>query len=66
MSQEELSDMSGLHRTEIGKLELGEVEPRLTTLLILANALNVTLDELVDGLGVPRERRPSPQARSGR
>ena len=62
LSQEALSFTTRLHRTEIGKLEQGLVEPRLTTLVILADALNVTLDELVAGLPVPRERKPSPQA----
>ncbi len=66
MSQEHLSHVSGLHRTAIGKIELGEVEPRLSTLLVLAEALNASLDQLADGLGVPRERRPSPQARPER
>jgi len=60
-SQERLSDLTGLHRTEIGKIEQGIVEPRLTTLIILADGLNVTLDELVRGLWVPLERRPSPR-----
>lgn len=62
LSQEALSFRTELHRTEIGKLEQGLVEPRLTTLVILADSLNVTLDELVAGLPVPRERKPSPQA----
>lgn len=66
LSQEALSFQTGLHRTEIGKLEQGTVEPRLTTLVILADALNVTLDELVAGLPVPRERKPSPQAQRRR
>lgn len=60
LSQEMVSERTRLHRTEIGKIEQGTVEPRLTTLVILADALDVTLDELVAGLWVPLERRPSP------
>lgn len=63
-SQEALSHYTGLHRTEIGKVEQGVVEPRLTTLVILAHALGVTLDELVADLWVPVERKPSPHSRS--
>jgi transcriptional regulator with XRE-family HTH domain len=63
LSQEALSFRTALHRTEIGKIEQGLVEPRLTTLLILADGLGVTLDKLVADLCVPRERRPSPQSR---
>lgn len=60
-SQEKLSDVTSLHRTEIGKIEQGAVEPRLTTVMILAEALSVSIDELVAGLPVPEERRPPPQ-----
>ncbi len=63
-SQERLSHTTGLHRTEIGKIEQGAVEPRLTTLMILADGLSVTVDELLTGLWVPTERRPAPQAKS--
>jgi transcriptional regulator with XRE-family HTH domain len=59
-SQEQLADATELHRTEIGKIEQGKVEPRLTTLLILADGLSVTIDELLAGLWVPLERKPSP------
>ncbi len=59
-SQERLSHATGLHRTEIGKIEQGTVEPRLTTLMILAEGLGVGIDDLVAGLSVPEERRPSP------
>jgi transcriptional regulator with XRE-family HTH domain len=60
LSQEDLSFATRLHRTQIGALEQGRVEPRLTTLLILAQGLEVTLDELVAGVPVPLERRPGP------
>lgn len=63
ISQETLSARTRLHRTEIGKIEQGVVEPRLTTLVILADALDVTLSDLVEGLPVPMERRPSPGGR---
>ncbi len=62
LSQEDLSFATNLHRTQIGALEQGRVEPRLTTLLILAQGLAVTLDELVAGVPVPLERRPGPNS----
>ncbi len=65
-SQERLSHLTRLHRTEIGKIEQGTVEPRLSTLLILADGLDMTLEELVSGLSVPRERRPSPHGEQWR
>lgn len=63
ISQEELAFATNLHRTEIGSLEQGRSEPRLSTLLILADGLAVTLDELVAGVPVPVERRPGPKRR---
>jgi transcriptional regulator with XRE-family HTH domain len=62
-SQERLSDATKLHRTEIGRIEQASIEPRLTTLVILAAALEVKIDDLVAGLPVPVERKPSPQAK---
>lgn len=57
LSQERLAAVASLHRTHLGALELGQREPQLTTLLILADALEVSLDTLLDGVPVPRERR---------
>ncbi len=57
-SQEWLSGATRLHRTEIGKIEQGKIDPRLTTLVILADGLGVELGELVSGLWVPKERKP--------
>lgn len=64
-SQERLSDATRLHRTEIGRIEQASIEPRLTTLVILADALEVKIDDLIAGLPVPVERKPSPQAKYG-
>ncbi|MGE0067606.1 MAG: helix-turn-helix domain-containing protein [Solirubrobacterales bacterium] len=50
MTQELLAHRSGLHRTEIGKLENSERLPRLDTAVKLATALEVPLDQLVDGV----------------
>ena len=60
LSQERLAAEVGLHRTEIGRIEAGSVEPRLTTLVILAQGLGVSVDELLLGLPEPVERKPSP------
>jgi transcriptional regulator with XRE-family HTH domain len=51
ISQEALGEMTALHRTEIGLLERGEREPRLSTIVKLASALEAPLHELVGGIG---------------
>jgi transcriptional regulator with XRE-family HTH domain len=50
ISQEEFGEMTALHRTEIGLLERGEREPRLSTIIKLASALEVPLHGLVGGI----------------
>jgi transcriptional regulator with XRE-family HTH domain len=58
LSQESLADAAGLHRNEISLIERGAVEPRLSTVIILARGLEVPAAHLLeglDGLG----RRPS-------
>jgi transcriptional regulator with XRE-family HTH domain len=66
LSQERLASEVGLHRNEIGKIEQGTIEPRLTTLMILAEGLNVSVDELLGGLSAPVQRRPTPSGSSWR
>jgi DNA-binding XRE family transcriptional regulator len=61
-SQGELAEAANLHRTEVGDLEGAKSNPNLHTLLILADALDLTLDELVEGLFVPQQRKPSAKA----
>ena len=41
LSQDGLSDLSGLHPTEISRLERGVRDPRLSTIVRLARALRV-------------------------
>ncbi len=48
LSQEELSNLSGLSLRTIQRIENGETEARGDTLKRLANALGVTADELID------------------
>lgn len=52
LSQEDLGYASGLHRTYIGHLERGEVNPSLLNILKVAAALEVDAAELVEGLVV--------------
>lgn len=51
LSQEALGDASGLHRTEVSLLERAGREPRLSTIVRLADALGVSPSELVKGAG---------------
>jgi len=58
VSQEDFAREIGVHRTEIGAIERGAREPRLSMLLVLADGLGVEPGELVDGLSAPVHRRP--------
>jgi transcriptional regulator with XRE-family HTH domain len=42
-SQEELADAAKLHRTEISLLERWQRQPRLRTLLVLGDALDIEI-----------------------
>jgi transcriptional regulator with XRE-family HTH domain len=47
MTQEELAARSGVHQVTISRIELGQVEPRFSTIRRLAKALGVEPRELV-------------------
>jgi transcriptional regulator with XRE-family HTH domain len=57
-AQEDLAAATRLHRTHIGFLEQGRREPSLSTLLIPSETLKVPVQELVEGLPSPKQRRP--------
>jgi transcriptional regulator with XRE-family HTH domain len=50
MSQEDLADRTGLHPTEISRLERAAREPRLGTIVRLARGLDVAVEQLVSGI----------------
>jgi DNA-binding XRE family transcriptional regulator len=52
-SQEMLAHFAGLHPTEVSRLERGLREPRLRTVMQVASALNVSIQELVGPPEVP-------------
>ena len=51
MSQEQLADKSGLHRTYIGSIERCERNVTLSTLEVLANSLGVSVTHLLSDIG---------------
>jgi transcriptional regulator with XRE-family HTH domain len=50
LSQERFADLSGIHRTMVSKFERGENQPMLETLVKIACALDVPVDELLTGI----------------
>ncbi len=50
LSQEQLAEKTGLHPTEISRLERAVREPRLGTIARLAHGLGIGADQLVAGI----------------
>lgn len=47
VSQDELADQAGIHRTYVSQLERGLKSPTVNTLVSIANALNVRASEIL-------------------
>lgn len=48
MTQQEVSEKAGLHLTYVGHLELGKYYPTVYVVWKIANALGVTVGDLID------------------
>lgn len=48
MTQEQVADASGIHVTEVSRIERGLRDPRISTVLKLADALGAPASQLVD------------------
>ncbi|HEX4732031.1 MAG TPA: helix-turn-helix transcriptional regulator [Solirubrobacterales bacterium] len=50
LSQEEVADRAGLHRTEISLMELGKRTPRIDTIVRVSGALGISIAEAFVGI----------------
>ncbi len=50
MSQEKLAATSGIDRSHMGFIEQGRRKPTLSTLYKISKALNISLEDLFEGL----------------
>jgi transcriptional regulator with XRE-family HTH domain len=50
LSQEELAEKAGLHRTYIGMIERGEKNVTLINILKISHALNIPAGKLLEGI----------------
>ena len=48
LSQEQVAERSGVHATEVSRIEAGKRDPRVTTVERLANAVEVKPGDLLD------------------
>lgn len=65
VSLERMAEIANVHRTHIGALELGRRDPRMSMLLILADALEVRPGALLEGLPVPAARKAPTHSKNG-
>jgi transcriptional regulator with XRE-family HTH domain len=48
LTQEEVAQRSGVHATEVSRIEAGKRDPQISTLRRLAKAVDVKLGQLLD------------------
>jgi transcriptional regulator with XRE-family HTH domain len=48
LTQEEVAERSGVHATEVSRIEAGKRDPQVSTLLRLAKAVEVRPGQLLD------------------
>lgn len=58
LTQEELAEMIGVHRTYPGTVERGEVGPTLTSIVRFAHALKIDPADLVRGMHPSKSANP--------
>ena len=51
LTQEKLSELSGIHRVLIARYESGNIKPSVDSLVKLAGALHVPVDDLIEKAG---------------
>jgi transcriptional regulator with XRE-family HTH domain len=56
LSQVQVSERSGIHNTEVSRIERGLRDPKLSTIIRLARALSTPPSRLLDGISVPGRR----------
>lgn len=52
MSQEDVADLAEVHVTNLGKIERGQSNPSLTTIVRIAGVMGVDPGDLVGGLSL--------------
>lgn len=53
LTQKEVAERGGLHRSQVGEIERGEGNPKLTTVTRLATAFNLDVHQLLFDINLP-------------
>jgi transcriptional regulator with XRE-family HTH domain len=49
LTQEQVADRSGVHATEVSRIEAGKRDPQVSTVIRLAKAVDLSPGQLLDG-----------------